>query len=138
MKNFIFMAMTIALMVATATTLSSCVKDTDFNPQSVEATAPAVETYDLALRFQAEGVSEATVYFYDADLVQVAVENIVIPDSDAEVVNSVFVSATKPEWVYTPGLQNGDEKDGGLLRIGGKNIKTKAGVDALLLIIKKE
>ena len=135
MKHYLLMAATAALLVATAT--SSCAKDNSFIPQQ-EETAPAVETYDLALRFQAEGVSEATVYFYDSDLVQVAVENIVIPETDAEIVNSTFISATKPEWVYTPGLQNGDKEDGGLLRIGGKNLTTKAGVDALLLVIKKE
>lgn len=142
MKNIIFKTMLgISLMIVATISGTSCTKDNDFAAKLNaldESITSAAETYDLALRFQAEDITEATVYFYDKDLVQVAVENIVVPESSSEVVNSVFVSESAPEWVYTPGLQNAE--DNGMIRVGGKSVKTKAGGDdsgAVLLVIKK-
>lgn len=134
MKHFF----TIAAICIISVLAASCTKN--------ELTVPAIqdeqevfnyETYDLALRFQAEGVDEAPIYVYDKDLVQIAIDNIVVPETDSEVVDMNFVSESAPEYIYTPGLDNGDENTG-FLHIGGKNIQTKAGSDGTILIVIKK
>lgn len=133
MKNFISSIFIVLGIISVV----SCVKDNSFIPTvQEESEVFSYETYGLPLRFQAEGVQEAPVYVYDKDLVQIATDNIVIPETSSEVVEMTFVSESAPEYIYTPGLDNGDES--GFLRIGGKNVQTKAGDDGTILIVIKK
>lgn len=129
--------MTIALMVATASiATTSCSKDAGLNAPE---TAAMTEVYDLALRFRAdEGITETAVYFYDSDLVQVAVDILDVPQSENEVRIISFLSDSKPVWIYTPGLQNVDDSTG-MCPVAGRSVLTKAdGQEATLLIIRRE
>ena len=135
MKHFT----TFALIAIISILAVSCSKDNSLNVPVYQDEQEVFdyETYGLPLRFQAEGVEEAPIYVYDKDLVQIAVDNVVVPETDSEVVEMTFVSESAPEYIYTPGLDNGDET--GFLHIGGKNVQTKSGSDgSILIIIKKQ
>lgn len=116
-------------MMALAAISTACTK-----AEQVVSPLDSVETYTLDFRFDAEGVNEATLSFYDNDLNQVAVDQVAVPGNPDEVIASVFTSSSRPEWVYTDGLVNGDE-DLGMVRL--RSVKTKAGDDAVLLVVRK-
>ena len=94
---------------------------------------PTTTIYSLDLRFDAN-VSEATVAFYDESGYQVSAKTLAVPASTTEVVSIAFASETAPEYIYTDGLQNGEE--GGLLRIPAASIETKASDNSILLVIR--
>lgn len=121
-----------AMMVLATILSASCSKaEEPFNQSNVE-------TYGLNLRFDAEGVTQATLRFYDDDLVQVGSDVVDIPANSNEIVTTSFVSDSRPGWVYTDGLVNGDTETG-MIRLTGRSVVTKAGgeMDAVLLIIRE-
>ena len=138
MKKNIF---TFALIAVSALILSASCSKMDVPSEDElfqkEEQVYDYKTYDLGLRFQAEGVDTAEIAVYDSDYVQITSDIVSIPGSAEEVIDLNFVSEAEPAFIYTPGLANGDDESG-FLRIGGKQIKTKSGEDGtILLVIKK-
>lgn len=135
MKKNIFTTALIAIALIAA----SCSKmETIDNPIQEEAEVFDYKTYNLGLRFDAQGVDTAEIAVYDADYVRITKDVVSVPGSAEEVLEMDFVSETEPAFIYTPGLANGDDESG-FLRIGGKQIKTKVGEDGtILLVIKKK
>lgn len=130
-NNIIFMALVATALIICA---ASCSKEQFIDMPKVEEEAFAV--YDMELQFAAEGVAEAQIEFYNDLLEVVSVETIAVPDNSATVVPTSFMSDSKPVWIYTEGLENVDSEVG-MLRIDEKAIKTKAGQEPILLVIKK-
>lgn len=129
---------TLAIAVLSLLTIA-CSKNDYFEVEQPEEAVIETEIYGLPLRFEADAtVTEATVAVYDKDFVQIAVENIVLPESDSEVYEMVFVSETNPEYIYTPGLENGDPETG-YLHVGGQQVRTKGSSEdgTILLVIKR-
>lgn len=123
MKRFII------LLAAAMFILASCQKfELEEMPTPED---PTTSIYSLDLRFDAN-VSEATVAFYDESGYQVSAKTLAVPTSTTEVVSIAFASETAPEYIYTDGLQNGEE--GGLLRIPAASIETKSDNSILLVI----
>lgn len=92
---------------------------------------PALSLYNLDLRFDAVA-PEAVIEFYDEDGYLVSENNLAIPATSAEVVAVTIPSMTRPAFLYTEGLTNGE--DGGLLRIPASSLDTKADNSILLII----
>lgn len=125
MKRFSIIAAAAAILA-----LASCQKfELEENMPTPEEPAQAV--YNLDLCFDAT-VDEATVNFYDADGYLVSAKTVSVPTSSNEVVSVSFASETNPEYLYTEGLQNGE--DGGLLRIPQASVQTKSSNPILLII----
>lgn len=126
MKRFIIIAAIAALAVMTA----SCNKF-ELENEMPTPEEPALSLYNIDLRFDAVA-PEAVVEFYDADGYLVSENNLAIPATSAEVVAVTIPSMTRPAFLYTEGLTNGE--DGGLLRIPASSLDTKADNSILLII----
>ena len=135
MKHLAKLAVMTMAAVMLMTMFSSCSK-AEFIPQEeVLVQEPTVAVYDFELEIVADGATEAVVEFRDDNL------NLVSYDSyptNADIKTS-FSSQTKPAWIYSDGLQNGDPAMGGMLRISEQSIQTKAdGNRKIVLLIKKQ
>lgn len=119
-----------------AVILSASCNKVELTPDIFEnAQEETAQVYDLALRFDAPAdQTEAIIYFFDEHGQQVAVDNLAVPASSAEAVTCAFLSETRPAYLLTEGLQNTGEN--GLLAIPNSTVKTRAGDDALLLVIR--
>lgn len=121
-----------ALAIAATLQLSSCSKET-INVETPQETLQSMgSTYDINVSFDAPGVSETTLYFYDEDRVQISSAIVSVP-AGQEAVNTVFFSDSNPKYVYTNGLANANEN--GLLAIPASSVTTKAGGQSPLLIV---
>lgn len=130
MKKFFYIA---ALAIA-ATLFTSCSLETrDLDVESPAETLKAMgATYDINVAFDAPGVKETTLVFYDEDRVQISSAIVSVP-AGQEAVNTVFFSDSNPKYVYTTGLANANEN--GLLAIPASSVATKGGGQSPLLIV---
>ena len=125
-----------AIMIVAAGSLVSCSKESMDIPTPEEILQNNFVTFGVNLRFDAPGIDEVTLSYYDEDGVQVASENIIVPTTSDQVVSTEFLSETTPSFVTAPGLQNVDGS--GLLRIPSTAVQTKgAAQEALLLVIRR-
>lgn len=133
MKKFFIIA---TLAIVAMATLSSCAKDYTIEDDPFAQGIPqdSYGIFDIDLQFDAPEITETTVFFFDAKGVQVNAQTLDVPVSESEVVNTSFVSETKPVYLYTPGLQNVD--DNGYLRIPEGSVATKAGKAPVKLVIR--
>lgn len=133
MKKFFYIA---ALAIAATLQLSSCSMDTKtLDIETPQETLQAMgSTYDISVAFDAPGVNETTLVFYDEDRVQISSAIVSVP-AGQETVNTVFFSDSNPKYVYTPGLANANEN--GLLAIPASSVATKGGRSALLIVIRR-
>lgn len=132
MKKFFYIA---ALAIA-ATLQLSCSMDTKtLDVETPQETLQAMgSTYDISVAFDAPGVNETTLLFYDEDRVQISSAIVSVP-AGQETVNTVFFADSNPKYVYTPGLANANEN--GLLAIPASSVATKGGRSALLIVIRR-
>lgn len=130
MKRFIIAAMAIAATLQ----LSSCSLDNrNLDVETPQETLQAMgSTYDITVSFDAPGVTETTLVFYDEDRVQISSAIVPVP-SGQEAINTVFFADTNPKYVYTTGLANANEN--GLLAIPASSVATKGGGQSPLLIV---
>lgn len=134
MRNILTAVCGLAAIILMSATAASCSKDTTPMPQ-LALQEETYQVFDLSLRFDApEDVQEATVMFFDEHGQQVAVDNVSIPETSAEAVTTTFLSESRPAYIYTDGLQN--TGDNGLLSIPASSVRTKAGDDGILLVIR--
>lgn len=123
----------VAAVIMTAVLSASCQK-AELTPEIFQQEETS-QVFDLDLRFDAPAdQTEAVVYFFDASGQQVAVDNLSIPGNSAESVTCSFLAETRPSYLLTEGLQNVNEN--GLLAIPNSSVKTRAGDEALLLVIR--
>lgn len=133
MKKFVSLLSLVVLFTFAAT---SCSKDNTVVPAELteETSDSSAQIYGLDLCFDAPAdVTEATVFFFDEHGQQIAVDRLGVPASSAESVAVSFLAEARPEYLYTEGLQN--YGDNGLLRLPGSSIETRAGGNAVLVII---
>ena len=131
--RIIFAAFAVAVAAAL---LSSCAKDNTIIPDDPFANGPKDEyqAFDVDLAFAApQGMAETTVFFFDEEGVQVNAQTVLVPSSANDVVNTTFVSESRPVYIYTPGLQNAGEN--GYLSIPEGSIETKAGGKTPVLLV---
>lgn len=135
MKKMIVIAAT-AVMMAMTMAATSCNKQEMVPQESLLEQETGISVYDFELEIQAEGIPEVLVEFRDDNLTLVSADTY----QTGKELTTEFSSATKPAWIYTDGLQNGDPAMGGMLRISESSIQTKAGSDSrkIVLVVKKE
>lgn len=131
MKRFFFAAMAIAATLFTSCSLDNRTLDVESPAETLKSMG---STYNVTVAFDAPGVNEATLVFYDEDRVQVSTAIVAVP-AGQEAVNTVFFSDTNPRYVYTTGLANPDEN--GLLSIPESAVATKGGQNPLLIVIRR-
>lgn len=130
MKKFFYIAaLAIAASLFTSCSLDSKTLDVETPQETLQAMGA---TYDITVSFDAPGVNETTLVFYDEDRVQISSAIVPVP-AGQEAVNTVFFSDSNPKYVYTPGLANANEN--GLLAIPASSVATKAGGQSPLLIV---
>lgn len=132
MKRFLIFA---ALAIA-ATLFTNCSLETrDLDVESPAETLKAMGAiYDINVAFDAPGVKETTLVFYDEDRVQISSAIVSVP-AGQEAVNTTFFSDSNPKYVYTAGLANANEN--GLLAIPSSSVATKGGQSPLLIVIRR-
>lgn len=132
MKRFLIFA---ALAIA-ATLFTNCSLETrDLDVESPAETLKAMGAiYDINVAFDAPGVKETTLVFYDEDRVQISSAIVPVP-SGQEAVTTTFFADTNPKYVYTTGLANANEN--GLLSIPSSSVATKGAQSALLIVIRR-
>lgn len=133
MKKFFIIA---TLAIVAMATLSSCAKDytIEDDPFAQGLAQDSYGIFGIDLQFDAPEITETTVYFFDSKGVQVNAQTLEVPVNQSDVVNTSFVSETKPVYLYTPGLQNVDAN--GYLRIPEGSVETKAANAPVKLVIR--
>ena len=119
--------------------LASCTKGSN-NPYGdpvSEETEQVTPTLEVAFAFDApEDMAMATLTFYDEGRQSISNNIVTIPETSEETVTVSFKSDLNPAYVGTRGLQNGDKNAGGLMPLTNKQVKTRAGEEIVLLVIR--
>ena len=123
----------VCCFIAALVLAASCAKDNTV--PSLSTADETAQVYGVDLRFDAPvDLTEATVQFFDGNGQQVAVTNVNVPETSAEAVTATFLAESEPRYLYTDGLQHVNEN--GLMAIPRSSVQTRAGNDALLLVIR--
>ncbi len=128
-----------ALVALVACALASCTKGA-LNPYGdpiSEEEETVIPTLEVNFAFDApEDLSMATLTFYDEGRQSISNSIVTIPETSEETVSVSFKSDLSPAYVGTKGLQNGDKNVGGLMPLTSKQVHTRSGEDAVLLVIR--